>query len=141
MSEPIEYTVKVYADGVRAWLLNGKLHRVDGLAYEDADMSEDSSVDDGTKDSYNYPNRGTGGRQCVTKLMWKVVEVPFNILPEDFFPEEVVRIAADTTQDLEVLATFQHKMHAEEWASMNNRVWDSGVLSVQINWGAGVSTE
>ncbi len=29
-----EYTVKVYDDGVKHWLMNGKLHREDGPAIE-----------------------------------------------------------------------------------------------------------
>ena len=33
----IEYTVKVFADGDKAWLLNGKLHREDGPAVEYVD--------------------------------------------------------------------------------------------------------
>jgi len=33
----IEYTVKVKADGYKAWYLNGKLHREDGPAIECAD--------------------------------------------------------------------------------------------------------
>ena len=33
----IEYTVKVYEDGDRFWLLNGKRHRTDGPAIECAD--------------------------------------------------------------------------------------------------------
>ena len=32
----IEYTVKVWANGYKAWYLNGKLHREDGPAYEGA---------------------------------------------------------------------------------------------------------
>ena len=30
----IEYTVKVYSSGTKAWYLNGELHREDGPAYE-----------------------------------------------------------------------------------------------------------
>ncbi len=33
----IEYKVKVYEDGYKAWYLNGKRHREDGAACEDAD--------------------------------------------------------------------------------------------------------
>ena len=33
----IEYTVKVDANGDKFWYLNGKLHRVDGPAFESAD--------------------------------------------------------------------------------------------------------
>ena len=33
----IEYTVKVYPNGDKEWWLNGKLHREDGPAIEDAD--------------------------------------------------------------------------------------------------------
>ena len=33
----IEYTVKVYSDGYKAWYLNGKRHREDGPALEDSD--------------------------------------------------------------------------------------------------------
>ena len=33
----IEYTVKVHNNGNKWWLLNGKLHREDGPAYENAD--------------------------------------------------------------------------------------------------------
>ena len=32
----IEYTVKVYDDGGKYWLLNGKRHREDGPAFEGA---------------------------------------------------------------------------------------------------------
>ena len=32
----IEYTVKVYPNGDKEWWLNGKLHREDGPAYEEA---------------------------------------------------------------------------------------------------------
>ena len=32
----IEYTVKVWANGYKAWYLNGKIHREDGPAYEGA---------------------------------------------------------------------------------------------------------
>ena len=32
----IEYTVKVYPSGDKSWWLNGKLHREDGPAYEEA---------------------------------------------------------------------------------------------------------
>ena len=32
----IEYTVKVWANGDKAWYLNGKRHREDGPAYESA---------------------------------------------------------------------------------------------------------
>jgi hypothetical protein len=32
-----EYTVKVFDDGTKSWWLNGKFHREDGPAYEDAD--------------------------------------------------------------------------------------------------------
>ena len=34
MTNYIKYEVKVYADGHRRWLLNGKLHREDGPAEE-----------------------------------------------------------------------------------------------------------
>ena len=33
----IEYTVKVYSDGYKAWYLNGELHREDGPAVEGSD--------------------------------------------------------------------------------------------------------
>jgi hypothetical protein len=33
----IEYTVRVYPDGDKFWYLNGKRHREDGPAIEDAD--------------------------------------------------------------------------------------------------------
>ena len=36
----IEYTVKVYSDGSKAWYLNGKKHREDGPAVEYADGSK-----------------------------------------------------------------------------------------------------
>ena len=32
----IEYTVRVYSDGTKAWYLNGKRHREDGPAFEGA---------------------------------------------------------------------------------------------------------
>ena len=32
--KPIEYTVKVYADGTKRWCINGQLHREDGPAFE-----------------------------------------------------------------------------------------------------------
>ena len=32
----IEYTVKVYANGSKLWYLNGKIHREDGPAVEEA---------------------------------------------------------------------------------------------------------
>ena len=36
----IEYTVRVYADGDKHWLLNGKFHREDGPAIEFVDGSK-----------------------------------------------------------------------------------------------------
>jgi len=33
----IEYTVRVYSDGSKSWLLNDRLHREDGPAFEGAD--------------------------------------------------------------------------------------------------------
>ena len=35
MSEPIVYEVKVFPNGNRDWLLNGKIHREDGPAVEE----------------------------------------------------------------------------------------------------------
>jgi hypothetical protein len=37
MTDCIKYEVKVYADGDKAWFLNGKRHREDGPAIEWAD--------------------------------------------------------------------------------------------------------
>ena len=37
MTNYIKYEVKVYADGNKAWYLNGRLHREDGPAVEDSD--------------------------------------------------------------------------------------------------------
>ena len=37
MTNPVEYTVKVYPNGVKYWRLNGKLHREDGPAIENTD--------------------------------------------------------------------------------------------------------
>jgi hypothetical protein len=36
----IEYTVKVFSNGSKSWWLNGKLHREDGPAIEEADGSK-----------------------------------------------------------------------------------------------------
>ena len=36
----IEYTVKVYPNGIKYWCLKGKLHREDGPAIEWADSSK-----------------------------------------------------------------------------------------------------
>ena len=36
----IEYTVKVYSDGYKAWYLNGKFHREDGPAVEHSNGSK-----------------------------------------------------------------------------------------------------
>ena len=36
----IEYTVKVYPSGTKVWLLNRRLHREDGPAYEHPDGSK-----------------------------------------------------------------------------------------------------
>jgi hypothetical protein len=37
MSNPIEYTVKVWDNGEKAWFLNDKRHRIDGPAIENSD--------------------------------------------------------------------------------------------------------
>jgi hypothetical protein len=63
--------------------------------------------------------------------MFEVVEVPFSMLGDDFFPEDAERIAKDTP-NLEVFATFKYQMHGFEWASGENRVWDSGYLVVRV---------
>ena len=40
MSEPIIYEVRVFPNGNRDWLLNGKIHREDGPAIEEANGSK-----------------------------------------------------------------------------------------------------
>jgi len=42
----IEYTVKVYTNGTKAWYLNGKLHREDGPAVEYANGDKDWYLND-----------------------------------------------------------------------------------------------
>jgi antitoxin component YwqK of YwqJK toxin-antitoxin module len=59
MTNYIKYEVKVYADGDKAWYLNGKLHREDGPAEELRDgtkywfLNDKRHREDGPAEEYN----------------------------------------------------------------------------------------
>ena len=61
-------------------------------------------------------------------MKFEVVEIPWALLPEEFFPEDIAKV--DTTS-LEPFASFRFKMHADEWRDRENRVWDAGCLVVR----------
>jgi len=62
--------------------------------------------------------------------MFEVVEIPWSALPEDFFPEDVDKVDL-ANPEFKVFAKFAYRLHADEWASGENRVWDSGYLVVR----------
>ena len=63
MSDYKEYTVRVYDDGSKHWYLNGKCHREDGPAIEDANGHKAWYINGKqlTKEEFNNRNKSYEG--------------------------------------------------------------------------------